>query len=126
MPRTNRNLSYTLSDARRRKLDREIQRIGTNQVLNNTVDKMLGDARTTDYWSRDKNSYAFWGPVSANLVKTPDSMYIPISFDAFCVSGTKNEFNLKSAAAHNANAELIAAAEKIRQMHADAHRSQSR
>lgn len=113
MKKIKHNFSYTLSPKRRRELDAEIKRIGADQVFTNAVDAMLGNEKTTQYWTQDKNSYAFWGPTSATLVKTPDSVYFPISFDAFCVSGTKNEFHLKSHAARNANAELITTATQI-------------
>ena len=46
------------------------------------------------YFANDKNSYAFWGPTTAQLVKTPETLWIPTSFDAFKATGLREIYTL--------------------------------
>ncbi len=71
------------------------------QKIRDELDKMLVDfsdaafneiilkpssPEAQEYHAKNKNSYAFWGPITSELVKTPDSFYVPISLDAYKTS----------------------------------------
>ncbi len=71
------------------------------QKIKDELDKMLVDfsdaafneiilkpssPELQEHYAKNKNSYAYWGPETAQLVKTPDSFYVPISLDAYKTS----------------------------------------
>ncbi len=61
----------------------------------------------------DKNSYAFWGPTTAQLVKTPETLWIPTSLDAFKATGLREIYTLYNDDTKNAIDESVDAAMTI-------------
>lgn len=45
------------------------------------------DSEVEEYWAKDKNSFVFWGPETSTLVKTPETLCIPVNFDTFKYAG---------------------------------------
>jgi len=59
-------------------------------------------------FNSDPNSYAFWGPDAEKIVKTPESLYIPISYDAYKASVMFGDHKLKSNAPYDELTRAIA------------------
>ncbi len=66
-----------------------------------------------EYYEKDKSRFGFWGLDAAKLVKTPETLYIPGSFDAYKFTALGNEFKFKSDAYKKSIEETVSAATKI-------------
>lgn len=115
MARKNKDqsLSLNLPPKQQAELDKLLATVPADKILTDLIDEGSSPA-INEYFTNDKNSYAFWGPTTAELVKTPESLYIPISMDAFKVSGF-HEYKFQSPACRNAYIELFGAAAQILQ-----------
>lgn len=96
MPRKkNKNaLSWDLPAADRAAIDALVADSDLNKLAD-TLAQVPIDKTLENQMLSSKDSYAFWGPTAAELVPTPETLYIPLSFEAFRVSGM-HEFNLTS------------------------------
>lgn len=86
MKKNDLDFSYNLSPAQRSQLDELLKKHSPETVLTAMVDHPI-DPETEKFLSADKNSYAYWGTETAKLVRTPETLFLPMSYDAFKVSG---------------------------------------
>ncbi len=105
-------LQYELTPAQRAEISTTLKKYGLEGVLMPMIDGPSDPVLTTGY-AMDKNSYAFWGPTTATLVNAPKSMFFPISYDAYKVSGM--DFEFKSKQLRPAYQEVFQTAAKIYQ-----------
>ncbi len=109
----NKSLSLHLTPKQQAEMDELLKTVPAEKLLIDLIDEGTSP-KINAHFTNDKNSYAFWGPTTAELVKTPESLYIPLSFDAFKVSAL-HEYKFQSPACRNAYIELFMAATKILQ-----------
>ena len=102
------DFSYTLSPAQRQEIDELLKQHSPEEILTSLVDRPI-DPKTEQIIKADKNSYAFWGPETSKLVRTPETLFLPMSFEAFKISGA-SELNFKHPSAKFASLELAMSA----------------
>ncbi len=107
------SLSLNLTPAEQAEMEKLLQTVPADQLLTQIIDEDSSPA-INEHFTNDKNSYAFWGPTTAELVKSPESLYIPISYDAFKVSAL-HEHEFKSPGCRQGYIELFMAATQILQ-----------
>ena len=79
MKKNDLDFSYNLSPTQRSKLDELLKKHSPDTVLTAMVDHPIAP-ETEKFLSDDKNSYAYWGPETAKLVYTPETLFLPMSF----------------------------------------------
>ncbi len=109
--KSDKSLTFDLPPHQRAELDAMLKQHGAEQMLMSLIDCDTSP-EINERFANDKNSYAFWGPETSTLVRTPDSLYIPLSFDAFKVSGMQ-EYEFKSNAARAGYIQLLTATTQI-------------
>lgn len=82
------------------------------EVINDMISAPMSK-ETEDYWANNKNSFVFWGPETSKLVNTPQTICIPVNFDAFRYSGLFETFSKKPEYYDITKNENILAAAKI-------------
>lgn len=104
MKKNDLDFSYNLSPTQRSELDELLKKHSPDTVLTAMVDHPIAP-ETEKFLSDDKNSYAYWGPETAKLVYTPETLFLPMSYDAFKVSSA-SEIKFKHPTTEYAWAEL--------------------
>lgn len=86
-------IQANMSDAEKQLSD-ELQATGLGSTFIAQYIVKEQNPEAEQYFANDKNSYAFWGPTTAQLVKTPETLWIPTSFDAFKATGLREIYTL--------------------------------
>lgn len=107
------DFSYTLSPAQRHELDELLKTHSPEEIMTSMVDGPINQ-KIEQKLHADKNSYAFWGPETAKIVRTPETLFLPMSYEAYKISGA-SELHFKHPSTQMASMELALLATTIAQ-----------
>ncbi len=113
MARKDQSLTFDLTPRQRAQVDNLLKTGSAEKLLTDLIDDAT-PPEINAHFTNNKDSYAFWGPTTSELVKTPDSIYVPLSLDAFKVSAM-HEHKFQSDACRKAYIELLMAVMQILQ-----------
>ena len=102
-------IQENMSEAEKQ-LSAELQKagLGTAFVAQYIVKQQNPEAE--QYFTNDKNSYGYWGPIAEQIVKTPQTLWIPTSLDAFKATGLREIYTMYNDYTKNAIDESVDAA----------------
>ncbi|MBO7509218.1 MAG: hypothetical protein J6T57_03015 [Alphaproteobacteria bacterium] len=85
-------LRKEMSDAEKR-FSAELEKSGLGNKFIKQYMITLRNPEAESRFAQDKNSYGFWGPDTQKLVKTPETLWMPTSFEAFKATGLREIYD---------------------------------
>lgn len=102
-------IQENMSDAEKKLYD-ELQRTGLGTAFATQYIIKQQHPEAEQYFTNDKNSYGYWGPIAEQIVKTPQTLWIPTSLDAFKSTGLREIYTTYNDYTKNAIDESVDAA----------------
>lgn len=111
MPKQKLDFSYYLPTDERNKIDEVLKKHSIEDIMTSMIDAPV-NPELSNALRCDKNSYEFWGNETSKIVKTPETLFLPMSLNAYKISGAA-ELNFTNPLLKRASMELILSAVTI-------------
>ena len=76
-----------------KQLDKELHKSGLGSKFIKQYTIQLRNPEAELCFANDKNSYGYWGPITEQMVRTPETLWIPTSMEAFKATGLREIYD---------------------------------